>query len=53
MKIQPINNKTYSQNNISNKARFKKNNAFNQLCDLTLKEIGENSINKFQKLPDH
>ncbi|MBE7703631.1 MAG: hypothetical protein E7Z89_06230 [Cyanobacteria bacterium SIG28] len=53
MKIQPISNNNYNQNNIASKASFKKNKAFNQLCDYTVKQISENSINKFKNLPNH
>ena len=53
MKIQPISNNNYKQNNIASKASFKKNNAFNQLCDYAVMQISEKSINKFKNLPNH
>ena len=53
MRIQPINNSTQSNQNISHKAFFKQNDAFNNFYGKYGKGITKEAITGFKKLPDH
>lgn len=53
MKIQPINNSTHNNKNISHKAFFKPNDTFNNFFGKYGKGVTKETIAKFQKVPDH